>query len=170
MCLQFHSYISRVQSLWGELFISAGGDTRGESRWARPFKGAGGLGEDQLSEWCLFQKMPEPLQPGGRAQVWAPAGRARPHHGCLLLSSLVGAEAEAIHRWLPSLAGSFLQPRFGSNHKAPWASAGLSLADSVPCFCALVRRMRETDGQHSRDWDWDPRLRTRRWGGQSARS
>lgn len=49
--------------------------------------------------------------------------------------------------------GGFLSPRFGSNLDAPRASAGLSLAETAPCFRALVRRMRETDGQPARAWD-----------------
>lgn len=59
---------------WGGgncLFLQEG-DTRRERRWTRPFKGASGLGEGELAEWCLFQRMPEPLQPGGRTRVWAP--------------------------------------------------------------------------------------------------
>lgn len=69
--------------------------------------------------------------------------------------------------------GGFLRPRFGSNHDAPWASAGLRLAETVPCFCAQVRRMRETDRQPGQGLrDWDPCLRTSPGGpgGQSAQS
>lgn len=149
-CLQFHSYISTAQSLSGELFISAGEDSRGERRWTRPFKGAGGLGKEELAAWCLFQRCQSPYgREGGRGTGrWAGKGPGQSHRG-FLLSSPVGAEAEAVPRegrW-PVAAevwqGSFLQPQFGSNGDRPWASAGLGLAETFSRFRARVRRRRE---------------------------
>lgn len=149
-CLQFHSYISTVQSLSGELFISAGEDSRGERRWTRPFKGAGGLGKEELAAWCLFQRCQSLYgREGGRGTGrWAGKGPGQSHRG-FLLSSPVGAEAEAVPRegrW-PVAAevwqGSFLQPQCGSNGDTPWASAGLGLAETFSRFRARVRRRRE---------------------------
>lgn len=129
--------------LVGELFISAGGDTRGESRWTRPFKGAGGLGEGELAEWCLFQKMPELLQPGGRTQVWAPLGEPLPSLWWLLLSSPVGEEAEG-RSPVAAESGRGFSP--ATVWLKPCRARGfcLSLVETV-LVSALVRRMRGKD-------------------------
>lgn len=83
----------------GELFISAGEDSRGERRWTRPFKGAGGLGKEELAAWCLFQRCQSLYgREGGRGTGrWAGKGPGQSHRG-FLLSSPVGAEVEAVPR------------------------------------------------------------------------
>lgn len=99
----------------------------------------------------LFQRRYSPCGRKGRRghrtgrQVGKGPGQS---HWWLLLSSPVGAEAEAVPRadGSPVAAevwqGSFLWPQFGSNSDTPWASAGGGLADMFSHFRAPVRRMR----------------------------
>lgn len=106
-CLQFHSYISTVQSLSGELFISAGEDSRGERRWTRPFKGAGGLGKEELAAWCLFQRCQSPYGREGGRGTGAGLGRvlARATEGSCFLLRLEQRRRPCLARagglWLP---------------------------------------------------------------------
>lgn len=156
MCLQFHRYISAVQSLWGELFISAGGDTRGERRWTRPFKGAGGFRGGRAGRVVPLSKDARAFTARradtGLGAGWEGPGRAEPLW--LLLSSPVGAGAQAVPCSLrPQVScGCRVWQEFSPAMVwlKPWASAGLSLAGTDPCFPALVRRMRESTDSRPR--------------------